>query len=81
MVINMVKPAKRGVATSTFFSAIDLGIGIGSFVLGNVAEIFSLSEMYLYCAIGMIIPVILFFTITLKDYQTKTQVTPAVANA
>ncbi|MFQ3212783.1 MAG: putative MFS family arabinose efflux permease [Marivirga sp.] len=73
MVINLVKPAKRGVATSTFFSAIDLGIGLGSFILGNLADVFSLSEMYLYCGIGMIIPVILFFTVTLKDYKLKIQ--------
>ena len=71
MVINLVRPEKRGVATSTFFSSIDLGIGLGSFILGNVADVFSLSEMYLYCGIAMIIPVILFFSFTLKDYRTK----------
>ncbi len=81
MVINMVKPAKRGVATSTFFSFIDLGIGIGSFVLGNIAEIFSLSEMYLYCGIAMIIPTILFFTITTKDYKKKIHLISTTAHA
>lgn len=73
MVINLVKPAKRGVATSTFFSAIDLGIGLGSFILGNLADMYSLSEMYLYCGVAMIIPVILFFTVSLKDYHLKIQ--------
>ncbi len=80
MVINMVKPEKRGVATSTFFSSIDLGIGIGAFFLGNIAEIFSLSQMYLFCAIGMIVPAILFFGITLSDYNKKSKVSLETAN-
>ena len=80
MVINMVKPEKRGVATSTFFSSIDLGIGIGAFFLGNIAEIFSLSQMYLFCAIGMVIPVILFFGITLSDYKKKSKISLEIAN-
>ncbi len=81
MVINMVKPHKRGVATSTFFSSIDLGIGIGAFLLGNIAEIFSLSQMYLFCAISTVIPMTLFFGITLKDYRKKTKVLTAAAHA
>ncbi len=81
MVINMVRPNKRGVATSTFFSSIDLGIGIGAFLLGNIAEIFSLSQMYLFCALTTIIPMVLFFTITLKDYKKKTDYLTTTANA
>jgi len=81
MVINMVRPEKRGVATSTFFSSIDLGIGIGSFLLGNLAEAFSLAQMYLFCAIAMIIPTVLFYTVTLKDYVTKTKVSTITAHA
>jgi len=80
MVINMVKAEKRGVATSTFFSSIDLGIGIGAFFLGNIAEIFSLSQMYLFCAIGMNIPAILFFGITLSDYKKKSKISIETAN-
>ena len=80
MVINMVKPEKRGVATSTFFSSIDLGIGIGAFFLGNIVEIFSLSQMYLFCAIGMIVPALLFFGITLSDYKKKSKISLETAN-
>jgi len=80
MVINMVKPEKRGVATSTFFSSIDLGIGIGAFFLGNIAEIFSLSQMYLFCAISMVIPATLFFGVTLSDYKKKSRISIETAN-
>ena len=81
MVINMVRPEKRGVATSTFFSSIDLGIGIGAFFLGNIAEIFSLSQMYLFCAIGMLIPAAIFFGITLSDYKKKLTISIESINA
>ncbi|MBK6267260.1 MFS transporter [Marivirga sp. S37H4] len=80
MVINMVRPHKRGVATSTFFSSIDLGIGIGAFLLGNIAEIFSLSQMYLFCAFITVIPMVLFFGITLKDYKKKIEILTAATN-
>lgn len=81
MVINMVRPQKRGVATSTFFSSIDLGIGIGAFLLGNIAEIFSLSQMYLFCAISTLVPMALFYGITLKDYTKKINTLTATAHA
>ncbi|GAA5026352.1 MFS transporter [Marivirga lumbricoides] len=81
MVINMVRPQKRGVATSTFFSAIDLGIGIGAFLLGNIAEIFSLSQMYLFCALSTLVPMTLFYGITLKDYTKKIKVLNAKTHA
>lgn len=74
MAINVVKPEKRGVATSTYFSSIDLGIGFGAFFLGNLADIFSLSQMYLFCAIGMIVPAILFYGVTLSDYNKKSKI-------
>jgi MFS family permease len=80
MVINMVHSKKRGVATSTFFSSIDLGIGIGAFFLGNIVEIFSLSQMYLFCALGMFIPAIMFFGITLPDYNKKCKLSIKTAN-
>lgn len=81
MVINMVRPQKRGVATSTFFSSIDLGIGIGAFLLGNIAEIFSLSQMYLFCAISTLVPMALFYGITLKDYTRKIKALTVTAHA
>lgn len=71
MVINLVRPEKRGVATSTFFSAIDLGVGSGAFLLGNIAEQFSLSYMYLFCGIGMVFPLLFFYFIALKDYHKQ----------
>lgn len=71
MVINMVEPQRRGVANSTFFSAIDLGIGAGSVALGWLAQGTSIGTMYLVCALILIIPLVYLFTHVLKDYNKK----------
>lgn len=71
MIINMVEPQRRGVANSTFFSAIDLGIGIGSVVLGYLAEFTSLSFLFLFCGILLLIPMFYFFIFVVKNYHQK----------
>lgn len=77
MVINMVPAYRRGVANATFFSSIDIGIGAGAILLGYLADYTSLSQMYLICALLMIIPMIYFYTFVLKDYQEKTKISLA----
>ncbi|MDX2302624.1 MAG: MFS transporter [Microscillaceae bacterium] len=71
MVVNMVEPQRRGVANSTFFSAVDIGVGVGTVLLGRLADLTSVRMMYYYCAGLMIVPLILFFFYVLKDYQQK----------
>jgi len=71
MVINMVPPERRGVANSTLFSAIDLGFGIASFMLGMVAQFYSLKVMYILDAIILIIPTFYFFSYVLKYYHNN----------
>ncbi|MBU8880507.1 MFS transporter [Bacillus sp. FJAT-29790] len=45
--INNSDPSKRGLATSTFFTFFDVGIGLGSYVLGMIAVSTSFSSVYL----------------------------------
>ncbi|RJQ24732.1 MAG: MFS transporter [Peptococcaceae bacterium] len=71
MVINMVEPQRRGVANSTFFSAIDVGIGFGSIALGWLAEGTSIGTMYLASAVILLIPLAYLFLHVLKDYHSK----------
>ncbi|MDA8213600.1 MAG: MFS transporter [Clostridia bacterium] len=68
MTINMVQPHRRGVANSTVFSALDLGIGGGSVVLGLLANYTSISTMYLVSAFILIIPAVLYFGYVSKGY-------------
>lgn len=47
IIIQQAPADRRGAATATFFMALDLGIGFGSFFMGWVAEIIGFSGMYL----------------------------------
>ncbi|MDN5199760.1 MFS transporter [Fulvivirgaceae bacterium BMA10] len=68
MLVNMVPAERRGVATSTFYSAVDLGIGFGSVALGYIAELTSLSTMYLVSGLLLLGPAIYFFIIVINHY-------------
>ncbi|MEG6521959.1 MFS transporter [Desulfotomaculum sp. 1211_IL3151] len=61
MAINRVEPFRRGAVNGTIFTALDLGIGIGSILLGFVSNTLGLSYMYLICAFIVIIPMVVFF--------------------
>ncbi|HEX7063708.1 MAG TPA: MFS transporter [Bacillales bacterium] len=49
MVINAVSENRRGAATATFYMALDIGIGAGSFFLGLVAQWIGYRGMFLSC--------------------------------
>lgn len=48
--VAQAPPQRRGAANGTFFSAFDLGIGIGSILLGAVAQAVGFSQMYMISA-------------------------------
>jgi MFS family permease len=74
MVINMVPASKRGVANATFFSSIDIGIGLGAILLGYLADSFGLANMFIICALGLLFPMAYFYIFALKDYHQKISV-------
>lgn len=49
IVISLCAPSKRGAANSTFFSAMDLGIGLGALIFGVVSQMFGYSSVYFGC--------------------------------
>ncbi len=61
MAINKVKPFRRGAANATVFSAFDLGIGLGSILLGLLSKAIGLAGMYLSCGILILIPLWIFY--------------------
>jgi MFS family permease len=71
MVVNLVEPEKRGVANSTFFTLVDVGISVGTFGLGLVANFTSVATMYYVSALIILIPLIYFWQIVLPDYEQK----------
>ncbi len=69
MAINRVAPYRRGAANGTIFSAFDLGIGIGSIILGFVSKMIGLSYMYLSCGFIILIPLIMFYLKDAREYK------------
>jgi len=64
LAINRVEPLRRGAANGTIFTAFDLGVGLGSILLGLLSEYAGLATIYLICALLVIIPLFLFYSRT-----------------
>jgi len=73
MALGLVAPQRRGVASSTLFSATDLGIGLGSTVLGWVADAASLSAMYMVSATLLVLPLAVFYLYVRRYYGNEVE--------
>ena len=68
MALGLVAPERRGVASSTLFSATDLGIGLGSTVLGWVADATSLGTMFTVSGALLALPFAVFYLYVRRYY-------------
>jgi predicted MFS family arabinose efflux permease len=48
LAIQSAPPKRRAMATATFLSVFDMGIGLGSYLVGLVAAGISFSQLYFY---------------------------------
>jgi MFS family permease len=71
MVVNLVEPEKRGVANSTFFTLVDVGVSVGTLSLGLLANYTSVATMYYISALIILIPLLYFWRVVLPSYQQK----------
>lgn len=55
MVVKNVARNRLGAANATFFSGLDLGMGLGALTLGTVAELVGYSRMYLFAGGAVIL--------------------------
>ena len=69
MTANLVDPSRRGVANSTIYSATDMGIGLGSILLGYIAKIVGIGNMFLLTGLLLILPLAYFFSVAFKHYN------------
>jgi len=70
MAVNAVPAARRGAASATFNAAFDLGIGVGTSLLGAVAHATgSYATMYLTAAGMAVISAVLFFAVVMPRYE------------
>jgi MFS family permease len=60
---------KCGLATSTYFLSMDIGVGLGSFVLGLVVAFTNYRVMYLICSIMVVFITVLFYFIKKRSIK------------
>lgn len=60
-VINLVQPERRGVATATYYNFFDIGIGLGSILLGVVVTLTDYTTMFLLSAVLYVIYLGVYF--------------------
>jgi MFS family permease len=58
--IRVVGPGQRGVANSTFFIGMDLGVGIGSLIAGFAAENYGYRNMFQLMAIPLLVAMLIY---------------------
>lgn len=66
---NMVEKERRGVANSTLFTAYDLGIGIGMFVIGYISDIIGLTDSFFLVSFINASGLVYFYLFTLPYYK------------
>lgn len=64
-------PNRIGLATSTFLICMDLGVGIGPFLLGSMIPLLGFRGLYLTSAIVVILCIFLYFTLHGKKPGAK----------
>ena len=67
--INLATNAQRGTATSTYLTTWDLGLGIGIFSGGMLAEHFSFATAYLVASASVLVSLIFFVIVVTPHYQ------------
>jgi len=67
--INLGTNAQRGTATSTYLTSWDLGLGIGIFSGGLLAEHFSFSTAYLVASGSVLLSLVFFVIVVAPHYQ------------
>ncbi|WP_370222917.1 MFS transporter [Cytobacillus sp.] len=70
--IKQADPAKRGLATSTFFTLFDTGIGLGSYVLGVLAVKTGFASLYFMLAGVALFGLLVYYLLHGKKTEPKT---------
>jgi MFS family permease len=75
-IVNLAPPHRRGSATGTFYSAIDVGIGLGTVVLGGIANLTGYAVMYRLSAFLFLIFLVIYLTHLMKERKRKKKTDP-----
>ncbi|EJR61829.1 hypothetical protein IIO_02737 [Bacillus cereus VD115] len=58
--LTIVDPSKRGVANASFFTAFDLGIGLGAILLGFVSQMFGYRILFTASSVSAVMALLVF---------------------
>lgn len=75
MANNVVDKQRRGSANATIFTAFDIGIALGSLLLGFLADWINLGNTYLTCSV-IIFVALIYFLIKVNSYYTAISQAP-----
>jgi MFS family permease len=67
--IQAAPPKRAAMATATFLSIFDVGIGLGSFLVGLAAAKISLGELYTYSTVYVLAGILLYFLLQGHKYK------------
>ncbi|MBG9586496.1 MFS transporter [Cytobacillus firmus] len=70
--IKQADPAKRGLATSTFFTLFDTGIGLGSYILGILAVKTGFASLYFMLAGVALFGLLIYYLLHGKKTEPRT---------
>ncbi|MFK2826030.1 MFS transporter [Bacillus sp. B190/17] len=71
--IQEASPQKKALATATFLSVFDLGIGLGSFIIGWAVTGMSFSMLYVYCAVYVLVGLFVYSLLHGRQAKKKHQ--------
>ncbi|MNE92561.1 major facilitator superfamily transporter [compost metagenome] len=69
--IQSVDPRQRGMANGMFFNSLDLGVAIGTMILGSVALYNSYAVMYRYSALAPLLLLLLYTFVFLVQRRRR----------
>ena len=72
MTNNMVPQNRRGIANSTLFTAVDLGMGTGMILVGGISQKFSLSAAFMTCSVIAVVALAFFLVYSAAHYRKFT---------
>ena len=68
-ILKLAPPEKMGVANATFLTAFDLGIGLGSIILGFVLQLMGYKMLFIVCAASGFISLLIFVLFVKKTLK------------
>lgn len=76
MAVSVVPPARRGAANATLYAIFDIGMSIGPYVEGLLAEAGGYATMYLVAAALLVVPAVVFYGRVLREYDGQVKREP-----